>query len=141
MMDITKAIREVDTHHMIIIEGNGWGNNYHGILPTWDNNMVLSFHKYWNNNDEQSIQHILNFRDQYNVPVWLGETGENSNTWFTDAIRLLETHNIGWSWWPLKKLGNNNPLQIQSNARYDSLVSYWNGKTKQPPPLKTYTAV
>ena len=133
MMDITRAIREVDTHHMIIIEGNGWGNNYRGILPTWDNNMVLSFHKYWNNNDEQSIQHILNTRDQYNVPVWLGETGENSNVWFTDAIRLLESHNIGWSWWPLKKLGNNNPLQIRSNPDYDSLVSYWNGKSKQAP--------
>jgi endoglucanase len=133
MMDITHAIREVDTHHMIIIEGNGWGNNYHGILPTWDDNMVLSFHKYWNNNDEQSIQHILNFRDQYNVPVWLGESGENSNTWYTDAIRLLESHNIGWSWWPLKKLGNNNPLQIKSNPHYDSLVSYWNGKSIHPP--------
>jgi aryl-phospho-beta-D-glucosidase BglC (GH1 family) len=43
MMDITKAIRAVDKNHIIIIEGNGWGNNYHGILPTWDNNMVLSF--------------------------------------------------------------------------------------------------
>jgi endoglucanase len=134
MTHITRAIREVDSHHMIIIEGNGWGNNYRGILPPWDANMVLSFHKYWNNNDEQSIQHILNYRSQYHVPVWLGETGENSNTWFTDAIRLLESHNIGWSWWPLKKLGNNNPLQIKSNPHYDSLVSYWNGKTKQAPP-------
>ena len=133
MMDITQGIREVDAHHMIIIEGNGWGNNYHGLLPTWDNNMVLSFHKYWNNNDQQSIQYILDYRDQYNVPVWLGETGENSNVWFTDAIHLLESNNIGWSWWPLKKLGNNNPLQIKSNPHYDSLVSYWNGKTKHPP--------
>jgi hypothetical protein len=118
---------------MIIIEGNGWGNNYHGILPAWDNNMVLSFHKYWNNNDQQSIQHILNFRDQYNVPVWLGETGENSNVWFTDAIRLFESNQIGWSWWPLKKLGNNNPLQIRSNIYYDSLSDYWTGKITMPP--------
>ncbi len=133
MMDITKAIREADKNHIIIIEGNGWGNNYHGLLPTWDNNMVLSFHKYWNNNDQQSIQHIINFRDQYNVPVWLGETGENSNVWFTDAIRLFESNHIGWSWWPLKKLGNNNPLQIKSNRHYDSLVDYWNGKLASPP--------
>jgi aryl-phospho-beta-D-glucosidase BglC (GH1 family) len=133
MIDITKAIREVDKNHMIIIEGNGWGNNYHGILPAWDNNMVLSFHKYWNNNDQQSIQHILNFRDQYNVPVWLGETGENSNVWFTDAIRLFESNQIGWSWWPLKKLGNNNPLQIRSNIYYDSLSDYWTGKITMPP--------
>jgi endoglucanase len=139
MMDITKAIREVDKNHIIIIEGNGWGNNYHGLLPTWDNNMVLSFHKYWNSNDQQSIQHILNFRDQYNVPVWLGETGENSNVWFTDAIRLFESNHIGWSWWPLKKLGNNNPLQIKSNRHYDSLVDYWNGKlASAPSPADAY---
>ncbi len=114
--DITKAIREVDTNHIIIIEGNGWGNNYNGILPPWDKNMVLSFHKYWNYNNEEAIRQILQTRDQYQVPVWLGETGENSNVWFTEAIRLLEQNNIGWAWWPLKKLGINNPLEIPSSA-------------------------
>lgn len=132
MMDITRAIREVDQKHIIIIEGNGWGNNYNGILGPWDNNMVLSFHKYWNNNDQQSIQHILNDREKYHVPVWIGETGENSNTWFTEAIHLFETNNMGWCWWPLKKLGNNNPLQIKSNPYYDSLTNYWNKKTNNP---------
>jgi endoglucanase len=139
LMDITAAIREVDTRHIIIIEGNGWGNNYHGMLPTWDNNMVLSFHKYWNKNDLASIQHILDFREKYQVPVWLGETGENSNVWFTEAIQLLESNNIGWSWWPLKKLGINNLLQIPGNANYDATVNYWNGKTNQPPaPANVY---
>ncbi|HEY1870456.1 MAG TPA: cellulase family glycosylhydrolase, partial [Chitinophagaceae bacterium] len=133
LMNITQAIRSVDKKHIIIIEGNGWGNNYRGMLPTWDDNMVLSFHKYWNENDVKSIQHILDARKKYNVPVWLGETGENSNTWFTDAVQLYEENNIGWSWWPLKKLGNNNPLQIKSNADYMRLVDYWNGKTENPP--------
>ena len=95
--------------------------------------MVLSFHKYWNYNDQKSIEHIINFRDQYNIPVWLGETGENSNVWFTEAIRLFERNNIGWSWWPLKKLGNNNPLQIRSNHNYEALLAYWNGKRPNPP--------
>ena len=133
LKDITQAIREVDKKHIVIIEGNGWGNNYNGMMGPWDDNMVMSFHKYWNNNDLKSIQHILNYREKYNVPVWLGETGENSNTWFTEAILLLESNNIGWSWWPLKKLGNNNPLQIRSNANYDALVDYWNGKTDRSP--------
>ena len=132
LQDITNAIREVDKNHIIIIEGNGWGNNYHGMLPTWDPNMVLSFHKYWNKNDIQSIQYILDYRSKYNVPVWVGETGENSNTWFTEAIRLFESNNIGWSWWPLKKMGLNNPLQIPSNTDYDSLVNYWHGNSSRP---------
>src|SRR5215831_2805804 len=63
MIEITKAIREVDKKHIIIIEGNGWGNNYNGILPVWDDNMVLSFHKYWNYNNQASIQHITDTRD------------------------------------------------------------------------------
>jgi aryl-phospho-beta-D-glucosidase BglC (GH1 family) len=132
MQEITAAIREVDQKHIIIIEGNGWGNNYNGILPPWDNNMVLSYHKYWNFNDEASIRHILKARTEYNIPVWLGETGENSNVWFTSAIRLLESNNIGWSWWPLKKLGNNNPLQIPMNPQYQQIVDYWAGKGPKP---------
>lgn len=133
MVDITNAIRSVDKKHIIIIEGNGWGNNYKGIFPLWDDNMVLSFHKYWSRNDVKSIQHILDARSKYKVPVWLGETGENSNTWFTDAVHLFETNNIGWSWWPLKKLGNNNPLQIKANENYTKLADYWNSKTSNTP--------
>lgn len=133
MVDITKAIREVDQKHIIIIEGNGWGNNYNGILPPWDKNMVLSFHKYWNYNNNESIAHILRFREQYQVPVWLGETGENSNVWFTEAIRLLEKNNIGWAWWPLKKLGSNNPLEVPMNADYQAVLDYWNDPKKPKP--------
>jgi hypothetical protein len=132
MIDITTAIRQVDKDHMIIIEGNGWGNNYNGILPPWDNNMVLSFHKYWNFNTTAAIKHILDTRDKYNVPVWLGETGENSNVWFTEAVRLLETNNIGWAWWPLKKLGNNNPMQVRSNKDYEKILAFWSGKGPRP---------
>lgn len=141
MIEITAAIREVDNNHLIIIEGNGWGNNYNGVMPPWDKNMALSFHKYWNYNDQASIRHILNFRQEYNIPVWLGETGENSNVWFTEAIRLLESNNIGWSWWPLKKLGLNNPLEIKSNLNYDKVVRYWNGTGDRPAESDAYSGL
>ncbi|AOM80596.1 glycosyl hydrolase family 5 [Pedobacter steynii] len=132
MVEITSAIREVDQRHMVIIEGNGWGNNYNGIFPLWDKNMVLSFHKYWAFNDQASVAGMEKARTEQNVPVWLGETGENSNVWFTEAIRLFERNNIGWAWWPLKKLGNNNPLQVRSNPDYDAVLKYWNGAGERP---------
>jgi len=141
MMDITAAIRQVDQKHIIIIEGNGWGNNYNGVLPLWDKNMVLSFHKYWNYNDQASIQHILDTREKYNVPVWLGETGENSNVWFTQAIQLFEKNNIGWSFWPLKKMGSNNPMEIKSNLNYIELTNYLNGKGRKPKESNVYSAL
>jgi len=141
MVEITKAIREVDQQHLIIIEGNGWGNNYNGIFPLWDKNMALSFHKYWNYNDQASIAHIIKARDEQQVPVWLGETGENSNVWFTDAIHLLEKNNIGWSWWPLKKIGVNNPMEIKSNPNYDALVKYLNNGGNKPKDSNVYSGL
>lgn len=140
-MDVTKAIRAVDKNHMIIIEGNGWGNNYNGILPAWDNNMVLSFHKYWNYNDQASLQHFLHLRDTFNIPLWVGETGENSNVWYTEATRLLEQNNIGWAIWPLKKIGSNNPLEIVSNTNYDAILNYWGGKGKKPAENDAYNGL
>lgn len=125
MVDITTAIRSVDKRHIIIIEGNGWGNNYRGILPVWDDNMVLSFHKYWNPNTEDAIRGFLNLREKYNIPLWLGESGENNDQWFHDAVRLAESHDIGWSWWPLKKIGTNQPLEVVMPPAFQKLVDYW----------------
>src|SRR5258708_887001 len=125
MMDLTAAIRTVDKKHIIIIEGNGFGNNYRGILPAWDDNMVLSFHKYGNFNTETAIRSFLDLREKYNIPLWMGESGENSNTWYTEAIHLVETHDIGWSWLPLKKISSHNPPEIPLNPAYQQLLYYW----------------
>jgi hypothetical protein len=141
MVDITKAIRKVDKNHLLIIEGNGWGNNYNGILPVWDKNMALSFHKYWNYNDQASIANMIKARDEQNVPVWLGETGENSNVWFRDAIHLLEKNNIGWAWWPLKKIGANNPMEIKSNPNYNDFVKYLNEGGNKPKESNVYSGL
>jgi endoglucanase len=138
---IVRAIREVDTRHMIIIEGNCWGNNYAGLPPLWDDNLVLSFHKYWNYNTPDSIATPLELRQERNVPIWLGESGENSNAWFADAIRLAETHDIGWAFWPLKKLGFNNPLEVKPNADYLTLVEYWNDRAPRPSAEFAYSAL
>jgi hypothetical protein len=136
MIDITRTIREVDKKHIIIIEGNCWGNNYRGIFPVWDNNMVASFHKYWNFNTQDAIKGPLDIREQNNIPIWLGESGENSNPWFRDAIHLMESNNIGWAWWPLKKLGYNNPLQVKMPADYQKVLDYWAEKGPRPTPAE-----
>lgn len=130
----TAAIREVDKRHMIVIEGNCWGNNYRGVLDDgpWDDNLVISFHKYWNHTDRESIAAMLALRDKHGMPLWLGETGENSNDWFARTVALAEGEGIGWAWWPLKKLRYNNPLQIVANDGYRKVLAYWNGKGPRP---------
>ncbi len=133
MVSVTKAIRDVDKNHLIFIEGNCWGNNYSGVFPLWDDNMGLSFHKYWNYNDTASVQQFLDYREMLNVPIWLGESGENSNVWFTDAIALVESHNIGWAFWPMKKIANTAGVtSVNITEDYKALLNYWkDGGEKQ----------
>jgi len=132
----TRAIRTVDQRHLIFIEGNCWGNNYAGLFDegVWDDNMALSFHKYWNYTTPDTLSRFLALREQYNLPLWLGETGENSNDWYARTVALAESHNIGWAWWPLKKIRYNNPLQIVPNQGYRQLLDYWHGKGDKPTP-------
>lgn len=131
---LVDAIREVDQNHMMIFEGNCWCNNFNGLpnINDWDNNLCLEFHKYWTINDAGSIQFITNLRNTKNVPVWCGESGENSNHWYADAVQLFEENGIGWSWWTWKKIGSVTGIgTIHAPAGYETLKNYWNkGGTK-----------
>jgi hypothetical protein len=139
---ITASIREHDKNHIIFIEGNGWGNNFRGFPGSWDNNMALSFHKYWNPNNQDDISFAIELREKFNMPLWLGESGENSNKWFTDCISLMEKNNIGWAWWPLKKIGNYVcPFYIKVPDGYDDIVNYWNNGTERPSKEKSAKAL
>ena len=131
-VNITKAIREVDKNHLLFIEGNCWAGNFEDLTPAWDSNMSYSFHKYWNATGVSTIQSQLNMRDAQNVPLWMGESGENSNQWFYETIKMLETAKVGWSWWPLKKISSVVcPLTVKKTANYQTLLDYWSkGGTK-----------
>jgi len=131
--DISDAIREVDKNHIIILEGNGWGNNYNGLPKLWDDNLVLSFHKYWTTNAPESIQNIIDMRQKLDVPVWLGETGENSNVWFTELNQLLLKNNIGYAYWPMKKIDNiAGVTNVKITSDYQKLLNYWKNGGQKP---------
>ncbi|HPN38565.1 MAG TPA: cellulase family glycosylhydrolase [Melioribacteraceae bacterium] len=132
-IQITNAIRSVDQNHLIFIEGNWYATSFGDLSPAWDDNMSYSFHKYWNNTDYGTIGYLVNLRNETNCPLWLGESGENSNQWFTDCIKLMESNNIGWAWWTLKKVeGNNSLMYVNKPAEYDYLLKYWSGTATKP---------
>jgi len=125
-VEITEAVRAVDQDHIIFIEGNWFANDFTGLTPPWDDNLVYSPHKYWSTNDQASIQWVLDIQNDHNVPLYLGESGENSNVWFRDAIKLLEDRGIGWAWWPMKKVeAIAGPLSIVKSDGYQTLLDYW----------------
>ncbi len=130
---ITQAIREVDANHIIFIEGNRYATDFNLLTPSFDTSLVYSFHKYWNENTTAAIQNYLNVRNQTNCPLWLGESGENSNTWFFDCIQLLEKNNIGWNWWTHKKIETvTSPYSSPISTNYQRVLDYWNGQASKP---------
>ena len=142
---LTKAVREIDQNHIIYISGNCWGNNYSSFenhpLNSYDDNTVITFHKYWNINDQESIQWALDMREKYNRPLWMSESGENSNQWFADAIYLFEQNNIGWSWWPVKKSRVNNIFKVKTPESYNELLDSWDEGNEPLNAEETFAAV
>jgi aryl-phospho-beta-D-glucosidase BglC (GH1 family) len=132
-LEITGEIRKIDNNHIIFIEGNQFANDYDGLTPPWDKNMSYSFHKYWNATTVESIQKYLDIREKFNIPFWLGESGENSNQWFKETVTLVENNNIGWAWWTIKKIGSESSLMtITEPAGYKKIVDFWAGKGPEP---------
>ncbi len=133
LVRITDSIRTVDHNHLLFMEGNWYATDFSGLTPTWDNNMAWSFHKYWNTNDLNAFQSYIQLRASTNAPLWLGESGENSNQWFADCLFYAEHLNIGWSWWTLKKIESIScPFSVHELPGYASLIDYWNGQGSLP---------
>ncbi len=103
---IIKAIRTVDTNHIVILGGAQWDSNFSIFGPPTDKKAVYTFHKYWTPPTKAVIQDYLDFRDKYKVPIYCGETGENTDDWVMDFRKMLDSNNVGWHFWPYKKIDN-----------------------------------
>ncbi|MCU0412468.1 MAG: cellulase family glycosylhydrolase, partial [Bacteroidetes bacterium] len=133
LVRLTDSIRTVDQNHLIFAEGNWYATDFNGLTPAWDANMAWSFHKYWNVNDYGAISYLLSLRSNTQRPLWLGESGENSNHWFSECLMWMELNKIGWSWWTLKKIESIScPLSVTKTAGFDALIRYWSGQGSAP---------
>ncbi|RAK69341.1 cellulase family glycosylhydrolase [Hymenobacter edaphi] len=119
------AVRAQNDGHLLLLEGNGYGNEYTNLTPDKlkirdKTGLVYNAHRYWCPNDAAArdpnpnqinlVRNLAAFRDRWQVPVWVGETGENSNEWFAAAVQQLNAQNIGWCHWNLKRVDAGSSL-------------------------------
>ena len=122
---IAAAIREVDRNHVIILGGAQWDTNFKVFGPPFDRNLMYTFHKYWMDPTQNAVQEYLDFRDRYNVPVWLGESGENTDQWIGQFARVLEKNEVGWCFWPYKKMEKTSSVvTFGQPAHWTEIVNY-----------------
>jgi endoglucanase len=123
--ETTKSIREVDKNHIIFIGGSNWNTNFSLFGKPFDDNLVYEFHKYWMDVKQEEIQQYVDFSKKYAVPIYVGETGENTDEWVRDFRVLLEKNNIGWAFWPYKKMNNSKGfMNFKQPAIYQKLIDY-----------------
>jgi aryl-phospho-beta-D-glucosidase BglC (GH1 family) len=113
-----KAIRTVDTNHIVILGGAQWDSNFKIFGPPTDKKAVYTFHKYWTPPTKEVIQEYLDFRDKFKVPIYCGETGENTDDWVMHFRQMLDSNNVGWNFWPYKKIDNTRGFVTFSVPQY-----------------------
>lgn len=122
---ITKAIREVDKNHIVFLGGAVWETDFSVFSEPFDDKLAYTFHKYWMPPVQQEIQQYIDFRDKYNVPILMGESGENEDEWIKDFRVLLDKNWIHWTFWPYKKMDNTRgPMNFDKPDAYDNFTLY-----------------
>jgi endoglucanase len=125
---IVAGIREVNRNQLVFLGGARWDTNFKVFGPPFDSKLVYTFHKYWMEVNQGAIQEYLDFRDKHNVPVWMGESGENTDAWIDSFRTLLDANNIGWCFWPYKRMDATScVVSINPPAEWETIVDFAEG--------------
>ena len=122
---IVAAIRRVDRDHIIFLGGAQWNNNFKVFGPPFDPKLAYTFHKYWMDVKQEAVQEYVDFSNKYDVPLLMGESGENTDEWVAAFRALLEKNEISWCFWPYKKVdATSSPVSINKPAEWDAIVAF-----------------
>jgi endoglucanase len=122
---LVAAVREADKNHICFLGGAQWDGNFRVFGKPFDAKLAYTWHRYWCDTTDAEAKQFIDFRAKYHTPIWLGESGENSNEWIAGFRRMCERNNIGWCFWPYKKMGSrSNMVSVPMPAQFDSLIAF-----------------
>lgn len=117
------AIREVDVNHVILLGGARWNSDFF-MFTDWkfDNNIMYTCHRYGGEPTAEAIKDYIDFRDKTNLPMYMGEIGHNTDEWQAQFVKVMKENNIGYSFWPYKKIDNSCMMGIKRPEQWDDVV-------------------
>lgn len=102
------AIRTVDPNHIILLGGAQWNSNFEPFTDsTYDDNIMYTCHRYGGPATAEAIASYIAFRDSTGLPMYMGEIGHNTDQWQSDFVDVMVANNIGYTFWPYKKIENS----------------------------------
>lgn len=104
----TAAIRTVDHNHIILLGGTQWNSVFEPFTDwTFDPQIMYTCHRYGGPSTREAIQSYIDFRDKTQLPMYMGEIGHNTMQWQEEFSRVMRDANIGYTFWPYKKIGDS----------------------------------
>lgn len=120
-----QAIRRKDKKHIILLGGAQWNGNFKPFSDwNYDNNIMYTCHRYGGEATKAAIQQIIDFRDKVNLPMYMGEIGHNTDQWQADFCKVMRDNNIGYTFWPYKKVDNSCFMAIKRPEGWQSIIDY-----------------
>jgi hypothetical protein len=139
-----EAIRRIDPHHIIFVEGNTYARDFSMFERNLDDQVAYSFHYYpflqipndlGSTNVANRLRESLfadvsldHLRTNLKRPIWCGETGHpqhlpRSAPAFGHFLRMLEELGISWALWPLKDARAMGLLSPRAKSPWMQFIS------------------
>ena len=122
------AIREVDKNHIVLIGGAAWNSRF-GEITEWeyDDNLMFTCHRYGGEATPKAIQHYIDTKNKTNRPMYMGEIGHNTNEWQAQFCETMESNNIGYTFWPYKKMDGSCMVGFRRPDGWQQLKDFVDG--------------
>ena len=119
------AIREVDPYHIVMLGGAQWNGNFEPLEGcNFDEQVMYTCHRYGGGTDSNAIRSFIEFRDRVNRPMYMGEIGHNTYEWMAAFCRTMEENNIGYTFWPYKKIGSSSWVGFEAPADWQAVIDF-----------------
>jgi len=126
--DCIRAVREIDKNHMFSLESVFWASRSDFFTEKFDDNANAHFHRYWCAPDITVLEGFLDVREKLGMPLYLGETGENTQEWFAAMYPLCLSLDIGVNVWPWKKMDTDSSVcSVRRPAGWEWIAGYTRG--------------
>ena len=122
---VAAVIREVDTNHILLLGGAQWNSNFQPITDTtFDRKIMLTCHRYGGGASKEAIGSFIAFRDSVNLPMYMGEIGHNTDEWQAAFCQTMRENNIGYTFWPYKKMDGSSFVGITPPENWANIVYF-----------------
>lgn len=122
---VVTTIRKVDSNHIVMLGGAQWNSNFKPFSGNpFDNKMMYTCHRYGGEATQAAIGEYIQFRDSVNLPMYMGEIGHNTEAWMNAFCHVMKENNIGWTFWPYKKINNSSFIGIKPPKNWELIVTF-----------------